>query len=190
MAVIAKMNVSSVKPFPQGAVELFMQCVCENGLMAHYAPENEDAVFTKYSPTGSCKVTLDAGRDVPEKVESAGQGQVYVLFHDVEDVPAFDDCLFGMLARCAHVDDYGTSKRVFLGAAAPLWDQDGRKLIPLPDSIIPENRVATKGSGFSYEITIDNPAASIQYRPLSLYWVSFYDASKLTMSEALSLARA
>lgn len=183
MAVIAKMNINTDKEFPVGIHELSLTCVCENGLMAHYSPENEDAVFTKYSPGGNCKVQVGAGVALPDKVEN-GHGQVYVLFHELDDVPSFDGCLFAALARCGHVDDWGTSKKVFLGTAAELWE-DGRK-IALPEINIPANKLTKT---FEYDITIDNPAASVQYKPLGLYWVTFYDASKLTMGEALKLAR-
>lgn len=187
MAVIAKMNVNLDKEFPVGVHELSLTCVCENGLMAHYSPENEDAVFTKYSPSGNCKVQVGEGVALPTKVETAhgtAHGQVYVLFHDLDDVPSFDGCLFGLLARCGHVDDWGTSKKVFLGAAAPLWE-NGR-MIELPEIPIPAGK-CTKS--FEYDITIDNPAASVQYKPLGLYWVTVYDAATLSMDEVLRLAR-
>lgn len=188
MAVIAKMNVNLDKEFPVGVHELSLSCVCENGLMAHYAPENEDAVFTKYSPSGNCKVQVGAGVTLPTKVETphgTAHGQVYVLFHELEDVPSFEGCLFAALVRCGHVDDWGTSKKVFLGTAAKLWVDN--RYIELPETNIPANKLT---KSFEYDITIDNPAASVQYKPLGLYWVSFYDAATTPMDEALKLARA
>jgi hypothetical protein len=90
-----------------------------------------------------------------------------------------------VLARCGHVDDWGTSKKVFLGTAAKLWMDD--RYIELPEILIPGNKLV---KSFEYDITIDNPAASIQYKPLGLYWVTFYDAASLSMDEVLRLARA
>jgi hypothetical protein len=187
MAVIAKMNVNLDKEFPVGIHELSLTCVCENGLMAHYSPENEDAVFTKYSPSGNCKVQIGEGVALPTKAETphgTAHGQVYVLFHELENAPSFEGCLFAVLARCGHVDDWGTSKKVFLGTAAKLWMDD--RYIELPEILIPGNKLV---KSFEYDITIDNPAASIQYKPLGLYWVTFYDAASLSMDEVLRLAR-
>lgn len=184
MAVIAKMNVTDVREFPEGVHKLFLNCVCENGLMAHYAPENEDAVFTKYSPTGQCEIAVEQG---PNKDQLEKGTQVYVLFHGVDEQPSFSGCAFAKLARVAFVTDWGQSKQVALGSAAPLW-LDG-KLVELPKSLIPEDKAAGNGRDFEFKMTIDNPNASVQFAPQGLYYISFWNASELTMADALRLAR-
>jgi hypothetical protein len=184
MAVIAKMNVNDVKEFPEGVHKFFLSTVCENGLMAHYNPENEDAVFTKYSPCGQCEITVGPELEKPEK-----GSQVYVMFHEAHGTPSFEGACFAKLARVGYVTDYGQSKQVALGTAAPLWSQEENRLIELPVDLIPENR-AVGGRDFELKLTIDNPHASVQFVPQGLYLISFYDASKLTMDEVLRLARA
>jgi hypothetical protein len=56
MSVIGKMNVQSEKTFDTGQ-KITLGVVCENAFMAHYHPENENVVFTRYSPSGQPSFT-------------------------------------------------------------------------------------------------------------------------------------
>lgn len=107
MAVIAKMSINAARVFGNGTL-LNLGCVCENGLMAHYSPENEDAVFTKYSPAGECGVT------VPNTVELSGTGsKYYVLFRPYDD-GEFEQAAFGVIGVVSQVIDWGQSKQVVM----------------------------------------------------------------------------
>jgi hypothetical protein len=51
MSVIGKMTVRAAETYDKGQ-KVTLGVVCENEFMAHYHPENENVVFTRYSPSG------------------------------------------------------------------------------------------------------------------------------------------
>lgn len=190
MAVIAKMYAQAVNVYPGGAAKVSLMCVCEDTLMAHYHPENEDVVFTRYSPSGDCSLTVDAGVIPPMHND-----KVYVLFHEVEpeSAPDFSNCMFAVLAACEFITDYGPSKQVSFVKSANEWrdygyGDEGHTDHAIPDAIGAKR--ATAGSDFQLKLTIDNPHASVQFKPKGRYWVSFWDAATYTADEAIALARA
>jgi hypothetical protein len=174
MSVIAKMSAAAVRAFgPTKLVEL--HCVCADELMPSCgdgsAKANENHTFQQASPNGDAKLTLCT--DVPVK---EGE-EFYLIFHHQPEPPAFDGALAVVDARCNSVTLYGGISSQVDVSSANRYHKD-----PLRH----EKQVAQ----FSLKMSIDNPAASIQFKPgEGGYWIGIYRASEMTMSQALVLAR-
>lgn len=170
MAVIAKMSVNASRLFADASIMLSLGCVYDTGLAGG---ENEDVRFTKASPSGAGQVTV--GKHI---VLSDDKPTFYLLFHPHADDINFDNCDFALIARCAVIEEYGHSRKAKWGH----WSSS--------DPRLPEAKRAAERPEFTLDMTIDNPAASIQFEAGRSYWVSFYDASRVSMDEAIALARA
>lgn len=165
MSVIAKLYVDGADFFGNGALIGFC-ATAENKLMAQYAPENEDVLFSKASPWGSARVQFD-GMPNLEK-----QDKVYMIF--VQDEPDIEGVIGWAKVRVASVTDFGgTSKQV---------------------EITNEHRYDQKYGahelrGFTFRMGIDNPGASNQFTPGATgWWALIYRCADMPMDAALALA--
>ena len=165
MSVIAKMYVQSSGQVPGGAL-VRLCCVYDNDLSKE---ENENVRFTKATPSGEatleCKSMLQEGSNW------------YLIF--TKDAPNFDPYGMAVKVRCHVIHDYGTSKQVEVSTA---YDQEG----------IPETGKLSnaKSPPFHLKMTIDNPAASIQFEPGEVYYVQMLGAGNMSMTDAIAKARA
>jgi hypothetical protein len=166
MSVIAKMYVQECGQFANGA-QIRLSCVYDNDLSQ---PDNEDVRFTKASPSGNA--TMTTGQGLTE------QSQWYMIFSKMTDDVNFDSARFALRVRCHVVHDYGTSKQVEISTS---YSQEG-----VPESLLPINQ---KNPPFHMKITIDNPAASVQFEPNKEYWMQMHYAGSVTMTQAIQLAR-
>jgi len=179
MSVIGKMYVSDISPFSDGVrVKLSAQCV--DALMAHYHPENEDVVFTKYSPSADVTLQFPIGFDKFEKSGSSADpetGKMYFVYQKQVKRPSIQGAVFFMALRVASSTDYGgTSKMVELCNRYTSKDY------------IFNAREAHQGN---FKLGIDNPFASDQFIPgEESWWVVGYRSDELTQDAALGLARA
>ena len=166
MSVIAKLYVDGADFFGNGALIGF-SATAENKLMAMYAPENEDVLFSKASPWGTSRVQFDG---MPKLQQ---QDKVYMIF--VQDEPDTKDAIGWAKVRIVSITDFGgTSKQVEIGNAHRPYDQ---------------KHVDRELRGFTFRMGIDNPGASNQFTPGDTgWWVLIYRCADMTMDEALALA--
>jgi hypothetical protein len=168
MSVIAKLNVSAVRPFADGQL-IELSCVCENQFMAQYHPENEDVVFTKASPWGEARVQMKS------PLELMDGDQVYVVFTRSKDVGGVHGAIAWCEVRIASITDFGgESRRVEIMNGYRAYDAKVQ-----PDEI----------SAFNLRMSIDNPGAYRQFRPgEGAWWAMIYRCRDVTIDEALALA--
>lgn len=162
MSVIAKIEVRGVDSSQYGH-RIDAACVCENALMAGYAPENEDVLFTTASPWGEARITL---QNDPNLIEG---DKLYVIFTRTPQPKAMN---FGKV-RVSSITDYGgTSKKTTIASAY----RSG--------ALEPEDF-----QYFVFHITIDNPKASSQFVAGDENWYAgIYRASLVSQSAAIELA--
>jgi hypothetical protein len=186
MSVIGKMYVSEVgdfKNYDSAGQSVKLSCVCEDQFMAHYHPENENVVFTQYSPWGEGSLHLDTPQDWQgeEVSRPSGEGtyrkqlELYLVYLNQKEKPDTVRCAFFAPLTVEYVADYGgLSRKVALysqthGKAAPVDPKQARLL--------------------RLELGIDNPSAADQFKPKEgHWWVLAFKASEVPMNEALALA--
>lgn len=187
MSVISKMNTAAVRLFGDGNALVSLSCVYDQGLAAE---GNEDVRFTKASPYGDGQLTIEKGPDLPAVneplyliwsplIDREGMTKAFVE-REYAPVPPLDGAMFCFIAQVSVIHDYGYSKQV----EATLGAYPEARQVPLP------LRVAKERPNGSFKLGIDNPSAHTQFEPGACYWVRAYSAAKLTMDEALRLARA
>lgn len=193
MSVIAKMLVRGQTNFGTG--QLFeLGCVCENDLMAAYAGSEEDRLFTKYSPSGEMKIhqpasfclsnTYEPMPDVDPGVgeTQAGPKAYYVMAlaeaeHEYVEDPrcnSWDDKNFPGSAAWTFVTCHSLTQ--FGGDTARVEFRGGG---------------GTRGRGvekLNWRMSVDNPAASNQFKPGTSYWIALYDAAKFNRDAAIRAA--
>jgi hypothetical protein len=189
MSVIGKMTVASAEEFANGQ-KVKLTCVCENELMAHYHPENENVVFTRYSPSGEANLQFDKPVDLPkvpasykhyetgEDVHFEKACELYLVYLKQPEQPNVVGAAFFGKLRVHGITDYGTTKSIELcnpysyhGTDYPFAPGEAR--------------------GINIKLGIDNPGASDQFQPATDgWWVVAYRADQMTQAEALALAHA
>lgn len=187
MSVIGKMTVRAAETYDKGQ-KVTLGVVCENEFMAHYHPENENVVFTRYSPSGEAQLHLHVPIDLePTDFEfPIGDGktawgkkpvELYLIYLKQLEQPSLDGAAFFAKLRVVSVTDFGgTSKQVELCndyASGPylLGENESRQI--------------------NLKLGIDNPAAADQFVPQDTgWWVVAYRADQMTQREALALAHA
>jgi hypothetical protein len=187
MSVIGKMSVQSEQEFNNTydkGWRVTLSVVCENQFMAHYHPENENVVFTRYSPSGSAELHFDSKPSIPKKIiEYDGKthevnGEIYIVYLRQQERPQIEDALFFSPMKCYSRTEYGTDL-----VTVELWS-------PYVDS-----RDCTLNKKqprrVSIKLGIDNPGASNQFEPgTDGWWVVAYSANDMSTNEALALAHA
>lgn len=191
MSVIGKMTVNGATVFDKGQ-KVEMSCVCENELMAHYHPENENVVFTRYSPSGQATLHFDKLVDLPKMPTSYDSTdrdgvksthhydkvcELYLVYLKQPEQPNLDGATFFARLRVNCISIYsGTSKQVELCNVYHRQDHA---------FAANEARLA------NLKLGIDNPAAADQFVPGEEgWWVVGYRAAETTQADALALAHA
>lgn len=186
MSVIGKMSVNTQKTFDNGPYDrghrVTLNVVCENQFMAHYHPENENVVFTRYSPSGSAELHFDKEIDIPKKiVEHSGKtheinGELYLIYLRQEQCPQTDRAVFFSPMKCYSRTEYGTDLKTIELTSAKYNSYN---------DVIPKGQPRR----ISIKLGIDNPAAADQFVPGQTdWWVVAYSANEMTANEALALA--
>jgi hypothetical protein len=186
MSVIGKMSVQSEKTFDNSQYDrghrVTFNVVCENQFMAHYHPENENVVFTKYSPSGSAELHFDKPIVIPKKiVEYDGKthevnGEVYFVYLRQEERPQLENAVFFSPLKCYSRTEYGTDLVTVELSHNHYSDR---------------NLDAKQPRRISIKLGIDNPGASNQFEPgTDGWWVVAYSANDMSTNEALALAHA
>jgi hypothetical protein len=179
MSVIGKMNLQSEKTFDKGQ-KVTLGVVCENAFMAHYHPENENVVFTRYSPSGQAEMHFDLPMEWPTKTVTHEDrswevsGEFYLIYVRQAERPNTDGALFFSALRCASRTEYGSDLKT-IELCNPYGSYNA-KLAPNEPRLI------------NIKLGIDNPAAADQFEPgTDGWWVVGYSANDVTMDEALAL---
>lgn len=178
MSVIAKMKVFAA-PRAFGDKQLVeLSCVCADELMPacndgrHKVHENK--TFQQASPSGDAKINLP--RDVAFRTDE----ELYLIFHRCTEPPTFDGALAVVDATCRSVTDYGGTSKLVEVSNVGRYNYDTRSYDKAHPLAVDQ---------FNMRMTIDNPAASIQFAPgKSDYWIGIYRCSDFTMSQALDMA--
>lgn len=165
MSVIAKMYVDGCDWFANGAL-VGLSCVAENKLMAQYAPENEDVLFSTASPWGSARVQFQG------KPNLMHQDKVYLVF--VRELPDLEKAIGWTKVRVSSITDFGgTSKQVELTGSHPYQTPYGDREL----------------QGFTMRIGIDNPGAHRQFSAGDEGWfVLIYRSQDVGMDDAIGFA--
>lgn len=186
MSVIGKMQVQKAETYDKGQnVELSV--VCADNLMAHYHPENEDVVFTRYSPSGSGTLHFDVPIDLPnvpttftadgEERSYEKPCELYLIYMRQPERPNIEGAAFFAQLRCNSRTEYGSEYR--LTELCSIYHPSEHVFAPN------EARLA------NLKLGIDNPPASNQFEPgTDGWWVVAYRADLITEAEALALAHA
>jgi hypothetical protein len=187
MSVIAKLMVRAAHDFGTGRL-YELGCVCDNDLMAAYAESEEDKLFTKYSPWGEMKLHQPSGWALVDYGWGPGeigpQPAFYVMAlheseHELVDEPEqgylpsanFPGAAVWAFGTCRSITDFGGDSRQVLFEAG--------------------NRGTVKGRGFealTWKMSIDNPAASNQFKAGQRYFFALYDATKFDRNAAIAAA--
>lgn len=172
MSVICKVSISEIRDFGKDRL-VRTQCVAENEVMAAYNPDEEDKLFSQYSPSGSADFIIDQSINIPQ-VLVAHSEKLYLMFVQQDNAPTFSDAIcYARLSVRSATDFGGTSKQFDLSTfynSKPQQNTDSKWL-----------------SQFSHRIMIDNPLAANQFKPSeNNWWVGIYDASKHTMHEVIA----
>lgn len=187
MSVIAKLIVRSQTDFGTGRL-IELGCVCENDLMAAYAPSEQDRLFTQYSPWGEMKINQPEGYSLIPYAWQPGEPlnpppAYYVMAlaaDEHEHVPGgtewhvpdsnFPGCSAWAYGTCYSITDFGGTRHVEFRA---------------------NNGGSIKGRAIerlNWKMSVDNPGASNQFKPSAAYWIVLYDASKFDMHAAIRAA--
>lgn len=187
MAVIAKLLPRGITNFGTGTL-VELGCVCDNDLMAAYAGSEEDKLFTRYSPWGEMKINVAEGWSLLDVNWSPG---------DVGPPPAFyaialqaDEHEFSGATGSAFEPD-----RDFPGAAAWVYGSCPEVCMLGGESsrvtFRGGNRGTVKGRGIEamhWKMSVDNPAATAQFKPGANYWIVLYPADKFDRDAAIRAA--
>ena len=193
MSVIAKLYVSNFAVFGTGSYAE-LSCVSENALMAAYATEDEDKLFTKYSPWGEIRLHQRAGWAVFNDskgvhIEPPGQSRQTFYAMMVTDDEAADQTFPGA-AAFIRLNCYSKTKFAGDGSRVELrevhdWGKGVSEAIPV-GSVRGDRRAVIER--LSWKMQVDNPPAEAGFVPGQDYWLVFYDASGMTMRQAIAAA--
>lgn len=177
MSVIAKFATREIAHFGTGQL-VSLSCWCENDLMAAYATDEQDKLFTKYSPWGEMRINTFENHPLFKAHSDYNQASAFyvVLLSEAEageidanETQAFPGAEFFCRVRCYSVLDLGAdSKNV--------------------EFKITEKQPHRGVDGFNWKMAVDNPGASDQFHPRADYFAAFYDATKFTSREAIRAA--
>lgn len=187
MSVIAKLLVRGVTDYGTGRL-VELGCVCENDLMAAYATSEEDKLFTKYSPQGDMKLHQPAGFALgTEPGDMVPPEAFYVMAlhkdeyeHKAPDLGPdrdryqpdlnFPGASVWACGSCYSLTDFGGTKRVEFRANG-------------------KGTIGSRGvEALNWKMSVDNPAASDQFKPGEIYWIALYPASKFDRDAAIRAA--
>lgn len=188
MSVIGKMYVSEDGSFENGQ-KVKLSCVCEDKLMAAYHPENENVVFTKYSPWGDATLHFDTPVDFPKVTKTYPAGmesygyeegtayetpcELYMIYVRGDRKPNVEGALFFSKLRVVCKCEFGgDSRSIELSSPYPTTGQV---------------YAANEPRLVSIKLGIDNEAASGQFKPDDVWWVVAHDASVLSQEKALAM---
>lgn len=188
MSVIAKLMVRGVVPFGAGGKLIELSCVCDNDLMAAYATTEEDKLFTKYSPWGEMRLHQPDGWSLAPHSYDPSDGMTvppafYVMAinesehdlveeagHAFEPSANFPGASVWAMGVCYSVTDFGGTKQVQFQA---------------------NNGGSVKGRAFeklNWRMSVDNPAASGQFKPGERYFIVLYPAERFSRDQAIRAA--
>lgn len=185
MSVIGKMSVNECPVFDAGQ-KVILGVVCEDVFMAHYHPENENVVFTKYSPSGEGQLHLATAQDFPkgkrsynqpngDRVEYETACELYLIYIKQPDRPSIDGAAFFSKLRVASRTEYGGDSRT-IELCNPY--EYHHKDYPFHE---------IEARQINLKLGIDNPFASDQFVPgEGGWWVVAYHADQMTKTEALA----
>lgn len=177
MSVIAKFAVRGVSHFGTGqAVDL--SCWCENDLMAAYATDEQDKLFTKYSPWGEMRVNTLEHFPLGKAGDEFGPASAFYVM-------------------CLSADEAGeiadAETRAFPGATTFLKAECKSLLHLAGDERVVEFRLSGKQphrgvEGFAWKMAVNNPGATDQMKPGGVYWIAFYDTDRFDRNAAIRAA--
>lgn len=177
MSVIAKFATREVVQFGTGSL-ISLSCWCENDLMAAYATDEQDKLFTKYSPWGEMRINTFENNPLFHAHSDYNQASAFyvVLLSAAEageigdtEARAFAGATIFAKVRCKSLTDFG----------------GGTKNV---EFTLTEKQPHRGVDGFNWKMAVDNPGASDQFKPGELYFMAFYDATKFTSREAIRAA--
>lgn len=182
MTVVAKMYAVQIpRTFPEEQ-QIDLTCVCDDRLFTTNTPVpgrvSENQTFTNASPCGDCRFHMS------KEFMVRRQEEFYLVFVKEDECPAFAGAIMVSKVRCVSVTDYGgTSKLVELCSEYRHYAARGEDP-PAPDH-------PRQSWTFNLRMTIDNPAASIQFEPgKGGIWLGIYRATEFDLHEALADAHA
>lgn len=188
MSVIAKLMIRGVTDFGMGRL-IELSCVCENDLMAAYATSEEDRLFSKYSPSGDMKMSQPAGWTLGEEPDEFTPPRAFYVMalheseyaHKAPDLspdrdryqkdrnfPTASAWAFGF---CYSMTSFGADTRRVEFRANSGGSIQGRAIEKL-----------------NWKMSVDNPAASGQFKPGERYWFALYDAARFDRDAAIRAA--
>lgn len=186
MSVIGKMSLQTQQTFNNSQYDrghrVTLSVVCENQFMAHYHPENENVVFTRYSPSGTAELHFDKEINIPKKiVEYNGEthevnGELYLVYLRQTECPQTDKAVFFSPMKCYSRTDYGTDLKTIELTSSKYYSYNEAVGDKQPRRI-------------SIKLGIDNPGAADQFEPGQTdWWVVAYSSNEMSANEALALA--
>ena len=178
MSVVAKMRANQ-KPrlFPE-VQQVDLDCVCDDRLFTINTPVpgrvSENQTFSQASPQGNCRFQLPTSEPVGMDED------FYLIFQEGIECPPMEGALVVSKVRCMSVTDFGgTSKQVDVCSVYRDYDHQARQ--PAADAH------PRQTWSFHLRMSIDNPAASIQFRPGdTTYWLGIYRARDFDLPAALA----
>lgn len=179
MSVIAKFAVRTVSNFGTGnLVEL--SCWCDDDLMAAYAEDEGDKLFTKYSPSGDMKLCQPAYVQLGKPSDGFGgkDEAFYVMMLNTDELPeGFDQLTDGK--------QFPGSRLAFQGTCYSLTDfGHGKQVVFLGK----EKQSHMGMDRFRWQMMVDNPGASDQFKPGHDCWIVFYPCERYTRNKAIAAA--
>lgn len=172
MSVIAKLVIRGRDHFSVGSL-VTLGCLCDNDLMAEYADDHEDKLFTRYSPWGEMKLNLKHGYVLGEDGEAF---YVMITSQDESEDTSFPGAVAYGPLRVVSVTDFGDNMARRVEMCDDGWEKDTpRKAI----------------EHFNWKMAVDNPPVFNQLKPSSTkgdYWIAFYPASRFDRNGAISAA--
>lgn len=197
MSVIAKFMLRDVTDYGMGRLSR-LSVICENDLMAAYAKDHNDKLFTRYSPAGEIAINHRDGWTL---------GQVEELGNIAGNPPA--PAYYVMLLGDDEAPDPGTEEAkarhagAFPGAFAVCQVQCFSRTSFAGDTVRVEFRELQARDEhkamfwrsvdrLNWKMSVDNPAASDQFKPGQSYWCAFYPAGPggFTYRQAIESAHA
>jgi len=183
MSVIAKMYaLNNPRIFPDSQ-QVDLTVVYDDRLMTIRDPATtpgrvlENQTFSTASPSGDARFNMPLTHKVHRLEE------YYLIFIEQDSTstphpPAFPKAIMVAKIRCVSITDFGgTSKQVEMCSESS-YDHETRKTCP--------NVHPNQSHTFNLRMSIDNPHASIQFKPgTGGYWIGLYPANDFSMLEAL-----
>lgn len=178
MSVVAKMRANQKPRLFPDVQQVDLDCVCDDRLFTINDPVpgrlSEGQTFSQASPQGNCRFMLPASEPVGLDED------FYLIFQERIECPPMVGALAVSKVRCMSVTDFGgTSKQVDVSSAFRPYDHQNRQ--PAPDTH------PRQTWSFHLRMSIDNPAAAIQFRPgETTYWLGIYRARDFDLQDALA----